>query len=365
MQSIKTVLSLSHVLTRRLFRDKTALFFTFIFPLIFLLVFGSLFRNGEANFNVAIFNYSTTPLAQGFEDELRKIGSVHVKQVDSIEAAKEMMGRGELESIVEVPASFGQSDEVGRAIGNVVVYFDEGSPQAGQAFAGIVQGIIGEFNRHLIHEFSPLDVTQRAAKTAGLEQFDYTLPGLIGFSILSLGIFGMTEGFAADKKNGALRRLRVAPIKVWQFIMATALNRVFVGLLVTATMFLAAITLFSFEMRGNYLYFVLFTIVSTVCLFGFGIAIAGWAKDGNQAAPVANLISFPMMFLSGVFFPRFLMPEWLQSVTVFIPLTPIVDGLRFILTEGKSLFELGPQVAVIAGWTIIIYTIAFKVFDWE
>ena len=365
MNNLKMIFFLAKSLTRRLFRDKTAMFFTFIFPLIFLLIFGSLFRGGSANFNIAIFNHSDTHLAKGFEEELRKLGPVTIKQAASIEEAKDMMGRGELESIVEIPETFGQSDEMGRPMGNVIVYFEEGNPQAGQAFTGIVQGLIGEFNKHLIHEFTPLGIEQRAAQTAGLEQFDYTLPGLIGFSILSLGIFSMTEGFAADKKNGALRRLRVAPIRTWQLITATALNRVFVGLLVTGVMFLAALTVFNFEMRGNYLVFAVYSVLSTICLFGFGIAIAGWAKDGNQAAPLANLISFPMMFLSGVFFPRFIMPEWLQSITAFIPLTPIVDGLRFILTEGKTLTDLGPQLLVIGAWTILIYIVAIRVFRWE
>ena len=130
-------------------------------------------------------------------------------------------------------------------------------------------------------------------------------------------------------------------------------------------MFIVALVIFDFNMRGDYISLVLFTIVSTICLFGFGMAIAGWAKDANQAAPLSNLISFPMMFLSGVFFPVFLMPELLQKVTFFIPLTPVVDGLRLIMTEGYTILELGPQLAVIAGWTVIIYVIAFRVFRWE
>lgn len=100
-------------------------------------------------------------------------------------------------------------------------------------------------------------------------------------------------------------------------------------------------------------------------MFGFGMAIAGWAKDSNQAAPISNLVSFPMMFLSGVFFPVFLMPDVLQRVTAFIPLTPIIDGLRLILTEEKTILDLGPQLAVIGAWTLIIYFVAFKVFRWE
>jgi ABC-2 type transport system permease protein len=100
-------------------------------------------------------------------------------------------------------------------------------------------------------------------------------------------------------------------------------------------------------------------------IFGIGLAIGGWAKNENQAAPLSNIIVFPMLFLSGTFFPRFTMPEWLQHVSAYLPLTPIIDGIRMIATEGKHLTDVGPQLALMAVWTIIIYAIAFRVFRWE
>jgi len=98
---------------------------------------------------------------------------------------------------------------------------------------------------------------------------------------------------------------------------------------------------------------------------GIGLALGGWAKNERQAAPLGNIIVFPMMFLTGIFFPRFLMPEWLQHITTFMPLTPVIDGARMILAEGKSLLDLGPQLGIMAIWLVIIYAIAFRVFRWE
>jgi ABC-2 type transport system permease protein len=100
-------------------------------------------------------------------------------------------------------------------------------------------------------------------------------------------------------------------------------------------------------------------------LFGIGLALGGWAKNENQAAPLAQLVTLPMLFLSGVFFPTFLMPVWLQAVSRYIPLTPVVEGIRLVVTEGKTIFELGPQLAIIGVWTVVIYIIAFRVFRWE
>ncbi len=118
-------------------------------------------------------------------------------------------------------------------------------------------------------------------------------------------------------------------------------------------------------MRGSYLNLALIVLLGVTMLFGIGLALGGWAKNENQAAPLAQLVTLPMMFLSGVFFPTFLMPELLQNITKFIPLTPIIDSVRLIITENASLGDLGPQLAVIGAWTFLIYIVAFKVFRWE
>jgi len=130
-------------------------------------------------------------------------------------------------------------------------------------------------------------------------------------------------------------------------------------------MFIAAITVFHLKVVGNYAELGIFLAFSIVMVLGIGLAVGGWAKNERQVAPLANIIVFPMMFLSGTFFPRFLMPEWLQHITNYIPLTPVIDGARLIVTEGKGLFDLGPQLAVMGIWMVVVYAIAFRVFRWE
>jgi ABC-2 type transport system permease protein len=100
-------------------------------------------------------------------------------------------------------------------------------------------------------------------------------------------------------------------------------------------------------------------------ILGIGLAVGGWAKNERQAAPLANIIVFPMMFLSGTFFPRFLMPHWLQDVTTYLPLSPVIDGARLIATEGKHLVDIGSQLGIMAIWLVVVYLIAFRVFRWE
>jgi ABC-2 type transport system permease protein len=95
------------------------------------------------------------------------------------------------------------------------------------------------------------------------------------------------------------------------------------------------------------------------------LALGGGEKRASKTAPLTNLVVFPMMFLSGTFFPRFIMPEWLQNVSAFLPLTPVIDGIRLIATEGKHFVDLLPQLGLVGAWLVIIYFIAFRVFRWE
>lgn len=366
-KDMQTVWVMTVAFTKRYFRSKVALFFTFLFPLLFLFIFGSIFGgNNGPNFNIVLINKAQSEYSRQFVSDFEKSDVFTVVADTTFEKAERLIGRGEVDAIVVLPEGFGVRGEKDCfPSGTLELYYDKGDTQLAAALQGMLSGYLEGINKQLITIVEPFSLDAKPIQTANLSQFDYTVAGLIGFSLLSLGIFSMSEGFTGDKKMGALRRMRVAPIRPWQLILATAINRVLIGVLTVAVMFIVAVIAFDFSMRGDYISLVVFTVIGTVCLFGFGMAIAGWAKDSNQAAPLTQTVTIPMMFLSGVFFPTFLMPDVLQSIVRFIPLTAIVDGLRKILTEGQTLFDLGPELAIIGVWTILIYFIAFKVFRWE
>ena len=363
----QTVWVLGTSFTRRFFRDKVALFFTFMFPLLFLLVFGALNRgSGDVSFDIVLLNHSKMPFAQQFADQAKKNKVFKVKEdIKTIGQAKERMGRGEIDSIIELPESFGKTNAQGVPSGKLIVYYDEANPSTGQTLGGIMQQVLGGINKKLTGHVDPFTVEQKSTRTANLTSFDYVFAGLLGFSMLSLGIFGMANAFPAEKKTGVLRRLRATPLRVSQLVIGTALNFLLVGMLAVTLMVIVGMLVFHFHMRGNFINLFLYCLVGMTSMFGFGLAIGGWAKNENQAAPLANLVAFPMMFLSGVFFPVFLMPQWLQNIVKFLPLTPVVEGIRRIITENASIFSLGPELAIIGGWIVVIYFIGFKIFRWE
>ena len=109
----------------------------------------------------------------------------------------------------------------------------------------------------------------------------------------------------------------------------------------------------------------MFLTLAAAMMVSLGLLIGSWAKNENQSSALTNLVSFPMMFLSGAFFPSYLFPEWLRGVSQFIPMTSVVDGFRLIMAENASLFAVGRQVLVVFGVTIVVYFISTRVFRWE
>lgn len=367
-QELLPVFTFAKIDVRRLFRDKVAIFFVFVFPLIFLFIFGSIF-NGDSGISlrVAMLNESKADFAAQFVKESKDNEVLEIdKAVNTLAEAKEKMNRGQLEATIILPPDFGtvKGDDP-HPSGQARILYDKNNEQAGQALGAIMSATFDGINKELVPAPEPFTVKTESTATKGLTQFDYTFSGILGFTLLSLGIFGPTTVFPRLKQRGVLRRYHTTTLRVWQYFTGNVISNAIVGLLAVVIMFLAAVLLFDLNMRGNYLILGLVAILGTILMFGIGLALGGWAKNENQAAPLAQLVTLPMMFLSGVFFPTFLMPDLLQDITKFIPLTPIVDSVRLVITEGATLTDLGPQLGVMLGWTAVIYLIAFRVFRWE
>jgi ABC-2 type transport system permease protein len=144
------ILLLCKTLSRRFVRDPVALFFTFLFPMLFLLVFGSLFRSNDVSFKVAFFNHADSAFAAEFAKQITGSKVFNVKQDSTnLTTAKEQMGRGEIDSIIELPTTFGNADAQGVPNGKVVVYYEAANPQTGQAVGGVMQEIIDGSNKKI------------------------------------------------------------------------------------------------------------------------------------------------------------------------------------------------------------------------
>jgi ABC-2 type transport system permease protein len=352
--------------TRRFFRDRLALFFTIIFPLIFLFVFGGIFgKNDSVSFKLALINQSDSTFAKQYVEEAHKAKVFKIDdKLNTLEKANEKMKRSEIDATIILPANFGEVVN-GVPSGEAKVSYTANGEQAALTLVSVLEAQFKEINKALVTTSEPFKVVAVRNNEKALSRFDYTFAGLLGFSILGLGIFGPVNVFPELKKQGILRRLRTTPLTVWQYFVANVLSQAIIGLITIAILFAVAMAVFHLKIAGNLFVLALYLVLGITTILGIGLAVGGWAKNERQAAPLANIIVFPMMFLSGTFFPRYVMPEWLQHASGYLPLTPVIDGIRLIATEGKGFAELTPQLGLLAGWTVVIYIIAFNVFRWE
>ena len=367
-KSLFTVRTFVKINTRRFFRDRLALFFSIVFPVIFLFVFGSL-NSGSSNvsFRIALINQSSSSFAKNFVSQAKDSKVFNIsKDATTLAKAQDLMDKSQLDAAVVLPSDFGTIQQ-GKQIpsGQAQVIYTQNNSQSGTALTSVLESEFKAINSKLVPTETPFTVTSKQLNQQSLSAFDYTFAGLLGFSIIGMGIFGPVNVFPELKKMGILRRLSTTPLKVWQYFLSTMIGQAIIGLVALAVMFAIAISVFHLKVVGNPIELAIFLVIGIITILGIGLALGGWAKNERQAAPLSNIIVFPMMFLSGTFFPRFLMPEWLQNVSGLLPLTPVIDGIRMIATEGKHLWEIGPQLGLIGIWIIIIYVIAFRVFRWE
>ncbi len=353
--------------TKRFFRDRLAIFFTVLFPLIFLFVFGALTnKNNTVSFKIGLINQSSSVYAS---QVVKEITATKVYKIDptihTLTEAENKMDKNQLDAAIVLSPNFGQVTNGSRPKGQVKVIYTENNQSAGQTLIALLPTALKPLNARFVAVNAPFTVVGDQLSQKSLTAFDYTFAGLLGFTIVGVGIFGPVNVFPELKKQGILRRLHTTPIRVWQYFLSTMFGQAITGSLSVLVQFIIAITVFNLKINGNYLEILAYLILCIFMILGIGLAVGGWAKNERQAAPLANIIVFPMIFLSGTFFPRYLMPNWLQSVTNYLPLTPVIDGLRMLTTEGKSLLDIGPQIGLVALWLLVIYAIAFRVFRWE
>lgn len=363
---MKTAFLIAKTQLLRVFRDPVTLIVLFAIPVLLLVMFGLFLGNtNDISLRVAVVNNSSEPFAKEFSKQLEKVEAF--KQPDqklSLDDAKQKMRNDELDGIVELPSSFGKIAN-NMPSGKAKVYFDQTDATTGDIVSGVMKGIIDEANKQITGTDLPLAVERESIAGSGARIFDGLFAMFTGMAVMMVGIFGAASAIPYDKKSGVLRRLRVTPLKTSQLILGQMATYVIVGVLAVALMTLLAVTLFNLDMKGSWIDYAGFMLLGTILMVGFGIAVGGWAKNSTQSDVYGQIIFLSSMAFSGLWFPRALMPEWLQGITSFLPLTAIIDGIRDIVTEGMSILSLGNELLVLAVWAIVITIVGIKTFRWE
>jgi ABC-2 type transport system permease protein len=348
------------------FRNKQAVFFTLFLPLAFIGIFGLLSKSSESKFTLDVTNQSQTDMSKQVVTALKKVRAFKIEEV-SEQAGRDKLGRAKTDLQVIIPADFGQIDAATHQpkASRIITHFNAGKPQNGQAANLVLGQIVAGVNAQITQTPQVITIAASGVKTNNLGTIDFLLPGILAMSIMQLGIFSVAFAFVSMKSTGMLRRIQATPTHPLNFVVAQGLTRLLIGLLQVVLLTALGVWLFDFHMLGSWVTFLLVTILGTLVFLGFGFMVAGWAKDENQAAPIANLFSFPMLFLSGIFFPRDAFPVWLKQLTDFFPLTYLADAMRSIANEGAGLAQISGDMLGLVVWGVITFAVAVKVFKWE
>lgn len=349
------------------FRNRSALFFSLFFPVMFIVIFGLIFKNTNASFKVDVVKQSNSPLSAQFVDVLKGVDVLKITDA-SADQAKADLDKGDVDLTLTIPAGFGVPDETTGAVAApaIIAHFNAAKPGNGQTAAQIVSEIANKLNTAITKAPQIVKVEASGVKTKNLSYIDFLLPGMVGLSIMQLGIFSVAFGFISYKTTGMLRRLQATPVHPGNFLIAQGLTRLIMTVVQVIILVGIGMAMFGFHLSAtSWLPFIVLALLGSMVFMAFGFAIAGWAKDENQAAPVAQIIQFPMMFLSGTFFARDSFPTLLQRITDFLPLTYLADGLRHVANDGAGLWAIRGDLLGLVVWGIISGFIAVRLFRWE
>jgi ABC-2 type transport system permease protein len=348
-------------------RNRAALFFSLFLPLIIMLIFGVLNFEGATTIELGLVdeaqNEASSRLSQGLEayDYIELSSGSRDAELAALEV-------GDLDFVLAIPSGF--DPQPGQESG-LVAYAATADPQQTQVAQGLLQQAVGQALFAPVGGGTPPGgvlgappVRFESVASRDLAYIDFLVPGIVGMTVMQLGLFSVAFGFVQLKRTGALRRLFATPTSPAYFLAAQVGSRMIIAFVQVAILFGIGIW-FGLQMFGDYLSLAVIVLLASIIFLAVGFAIAGWAKNEDQAAPVANLISLPMLFLSGVFFPRDAMPEFLANITQFMPLTYVNEALRAVVNEGAGLTSLGPQLLGMGVWVVITFLLAVRLFKWE
>ena len=345
-------------------RNRTALFFSLFLPLIIMLIFGVLNFEGATEIQLGIVDEAENDASASFIEELGAYDYLVISE-GTRDAELAALEEGDRDFVLVIPGGW-TAPAPGVDTG-LVAYAGSGDPAQAQVAQGLLQQAVAQAlyapGGGATAGLTP-PVTFESVESRDLGYIDFLVPGIVGMTIMQLGIFGVAFGFVQLKRTGALRRLFATPTSPSYFLSAQVLSRLIIGLVQVAILFAVGIW-FGLQMFGDYMTLLVVVVIGSAIFLALGFGIAGWAKNEDQAAPVANLVSLPMMFLSGVFFPRDAMPDFLAAITAFLPLTYVIEALRAIVNQGADLASLGPQLLGMAVWVVISFVVAVRLFRWE
>jgi ABC-2 type transport system permease protein len=342
-------------------RNRAALFFSLFVPLLIMLIFGVLNFGGTTSISLGLVDKADNPASHALVSALEANPSFEITP-GARDAELAELKQGHRDLVLVIPDGYQGSVTSGSSA--LIAYSNQSKPEQAQIGGLLLNAVVGQvLGGGGGRAGSPLvSVEPLAGRSLGY--IDFLVPGILGLTLMQLGLFSVSFGFVQLKRTGALRRLFATPTSPAYFLAAQVTSRLIIGM--AQVLVLLGVGLwFGLHLVGSIPLLLAISLLGSIIFLAIGFSIAGWAKNEDQAAPVANLVSLPMTFLSGVFFSRDALPAFLRTVTDYLPLTYLNHALRSVINDGVGVGAIAGDLLGMAVWAVIAFLLAVRLFKWE
>ncbi|MFY7900148.1 MAG: ABC transporter permease [Chitinophagaceae bacterium] len=361
---IQAMLAISKASLKSILRSPSTVIFSIAFPLIFILVFGLIGGSSGVSLNVVFSAKSDT--LNPIYPILKSIPNLKIKNKSGA-ALKEDLEKGRI--VAEITIVKTANAAVPYSI--QLKSSEAVSPQNIQVLKSIINSIVSGINKVQYPTNKTIaQVEENVQKIPGrvYRTIDFILPGQLGFSLLSAGVFGVAFLFFNLRQQLVLKRFFATPIKRSYIVLGEAISRVIFQLITAIIIIGIGHYAFNYTLVNGIYTFIDIMILSFIALLvfmGFGFIVSSLAKNESTIPPFANLFTLPQFLLAGTFFSIDNFPTWLQPICRILPLTHFNTAMRNIAFEGASLMSCWREIGVLGIWGIIIYAVAVKTFKWD
>ncbi len=341
-------------------RNMATFFFGFLFPVVFISIFG-LIGNSATQVNIGVPN--NTDINNPIITTLKKISIVKLTFAKKSYLDKQIsLGKIDAQLVVERSTNLANY--------KVMVLTGNANIQNEQIVRTIVTEVVDKTNLALsgVSNNLPIDLTFMTTSSRQQRYIDFALPGMIGFSLLSTAIFGTVFGLIFLKKTLVIKRMFATPMHPLIFLTAQGTSRLIIVLIQTVLILLIGVFVFKFYLPNGLITFlelILLSIFGLIAFLGFGYFMAGLTNDENAANPMINLVTLPQFLLSGTFFPISSLPNWLTPIANNLPLSYFNTAIRNITTNAEPFSSTFPYLLGLFIWSAVMYILAAKTFKWE
>ena len=194
---------------------------------------------------------------------------------------------------------------------------------------------------------------------------DWLIPGVLGMNVMFSALFGVGFVIVRYRKNGVLKRLKATPVSAFEFLSAQIVSRLWLIVLFTVAVYVGTDLFVGFRMYGSYLNLLLVLVVGAFSLISLGLIIAARMTSEETANGLLNLLSWPMMLLSGVWFSLEGSPVLVQQAALLLPLTHMIDAARLVMIDGAGFLDIAHHLLAMLAMTALFMTIGARTFRWE